>query len=49
MKQFRATVRASGMVVATVIFANSSIEAQKILQALFGVANIISLPQQIGR
>ena len=49
MKQFRATVRASGMVATTVVFANSSIEAQKILQALFGVGNIISSPQQIGR
>jgi hypothetical protein len=47
MKQFRATVRASGMVVMTIVFANSTLEAQKILQAQFGASNVISIPSQI--
>lgn len=47
MKQFRATVRASGMVVSTVVFAASTLEAQKILQAQFGASNVISIPTQI--
>ena len=38
MKQFKAQVKASGMYVETIVFANSVIEAQKILQAQFGVA-----------
>lgn len=49
MKQFRATVRASGMVVATVVFAQSTLEAQKILAAQFGANNVVSIPTQIGR
>lgn len=49
MKQFRATVRASGMVVATVVFAQSTLEAQKILAAQFGANNVVSIPIQIGR
>jgi len=47
MKQFRATVRASGMVVTTIVFATSTLEAQKILQAQFGANNVISIPTQI--
>ena len=47
MKQFRATVRASGMVVTTVVFATSTLEAQKILQAQFGANNVISIPSQM--
>jgi len=47
MKQFRATVRASGMVVTTVVFATSTLEAQKILQAQFGANNVVSIPAQI--
>jgi hypothetical protein len=47
MKQFRATVRASGMVVTTIVFATSTLEAQKILQAQFGASNVISIPSQI--
>ena len=48
MKQFRATVRASGMVVTTVVFAGSVLEAQKILATQFGANNVISIPTQIG-
>lgn len=48
MKQFRATVRASGMVVATVVFAENTNFAIKLLQAQFGANNVISIPTQIG-
>lgn len=47
MKQFKAQVKASGMYVETVVFANSTLEAQRILQAQFGVNNVISIPTQI--
>jgi hypothetical protein len=47
MKQFRATVRASGTVVTTVVFAENVNFAIKILQAQFGASNIISIPSQI--
>ena len=47
MKQFKALVRASGMVVTTVVFATSTLEAQKILQAQFGENNVVSIPSQI--
>jgi hypothetical protein len=47
MKQFKAQVRASGMYVETIVFANSTIEAQKILQAQFGVSNVISIPTRV--
>ena len=52
MKQFRATVRvtvrASRMVVTTIVFAENTNFATKILQAKFGAANVISIPVQIG-
>jgi hypothetical protein len=47
MKQFKATVRASGMVVTTVVFATTVVEAQKILTTLFGVGNLVGTPSQI--
>jgi membrane-associated PAP2 superfamily phosphatase len=47
MKQFRATVRASGVVVTTVVHADNVNFAIKILQALFGVGNVISIPTEI--
>jgi len=47
MKQFQATVRASGMVVTTIIFAENTNFAIAILQAQFGVANVISIPVQV--
>ena len=47
MKQFRATVRASGMVVTTIVFAENTNFAIKILQAQFGANNVISIPTQI--
>jgi|GEM_PF-846433 len=48
MKQFRATVRAGGLVVTTIVFAENTNFAMKILQAQFGVNNVISIPTQIG-
>ena len=48
MKKFQATVRASGMVVATVVFAENVNFATKILQAQFGANNVISIPTRIG-
>jgi len=48
MKQFRATVRASGLIVTTIVFAENTNLAMKILQAQFGANNVISIPTQIG-
>jgi hypothetical protein len=48
MKQFRATVRASGLVVTTIVFAENTNFAMKILQAQFGSNNVIGIPSQIG-
>ena len=36
------------MVVQTVIIARTSLEATKILQAQFGAANVLQVPQQVG-
>jgi len=47
MKQFRATVRVSGIVIATTVFADNVNFATKILQAQFGAANVIGNPTQI--
>lgn len=47
MKQFRATVRASGIVVTTIVFAENVNFATKILQAQFGVSNVLSIPMQM--
>jgi hypothetical protein len=48
MKQFRAMVKASGMVVTTIVFAENTNFAIKILQAQFGANNVIGIPTQIG-
>ena len=48
MKQFRATVKASGLVISTIVFAENSNFAMKILQAQFGANNVIGIPTQIG-
>ncbi|MDH6248982.1 hypothetical protein M2129_000959 [Polynucleobacter sphagniphilus] len=47
MKQFKATVRASGLIVTTVVFAVNTNFAMKILQAQFGANNVISIPTQL--
>jgi len=48
MKQFRATVRASGLIVSTIVFTDNANFAMKILQAQFGANNVIGIPTQIG-
>ena len=47
MKQFRATVRASGLIVRTIVFAENANFAIKILQAQFGANNVIGIPTQL--
>ncbi|WP_293625775.1 MULTISPECIES: hypothetical protein [unclassified Polynucleobacter] len=47
MKQFRATVRASGIVVTTIVYADNVNFAIKLLQAQFGASNVISIPAQV--
>jgi len=47
MKQFRATVRASGIVVTTIVFAENTNFATKILQAQFGATNVNGIPTQV--
>ena len=47
MKQFRATVKASGVVISTIVFAENTNFAIKILQAQFGANNVIGIPTQI--
>ncbi|MBT8558538.1 hypothetical protein G6712_06100 [Polynucleobacter paneuropaeus] len=48
MKQFKATVRASGMIVTTIVFAENVNFATKLLHAQFGASNVIGIPTQIG-
>jgi hypothetical protein len=48
MKQFRATVKASGLVISTIVFAENTNFAIKLLQAQFGANNVIGIPSQIG-
>ncbi len=47
MKQFRATVRACGLIVTTIVFAENVNFAIKILQAQFGVNNVLGMPTQL--
>jgi hypothetical protein len=47
MKQFRATVRASGLIISTIVFAENANFAVKILQAQFGVKNVIDIPTKL--
>ena len=47
MKQFRATVKASGLVISTIIFAENTNFAIKLLQAQFGANNVIGIPLQL--
>lgn len=47
MKQFIATVRATGLVVKTIVFAENTNQATRILQAQFGAKNLLSTPSQL--
>ena len=48
MKQFRATVRVGGLIVNTIVFAENSNFAMRIVQAQFGTNNVLGIPTQIG-
>ena len=47
MKQFRATVKAGGLWVQTVIFAENSLMALKLAQAQYGAGNVMGMPIQL--
>ena len=47
MKQYKATVRAGGVVVVTIVFAENINSAMKILEAQFGANNVMSIPIKI--
>jgi hypothetical protein len=47
MKQFKAQVRASGLVVTTIVYAENANFAIKLLQAQFGANNVIGIPTQV--
>ncbi len=49
MRKFRATVKVSGLIVSTIVFADNAIFAMKILQTQFGANNVIGIPTQIGQ
>ncbi len=48
MKQFRAIVRVSGLIVNTIVFADNANFAMKILQTQFGANNVIGIPTPVG-
>ena len=48
MKQFKTTVKVSGVWINTIVFAENSAMAFKLLQGQFGVGNVLTSPQQIG-
>ena len=47
MNQYRATVKAGGMWVETIVFAENVNAAMKILQTQFGAGNVVSTPTQL--
>lgn len=47
MKQFRVTVKASGLWVQTVIFAENNLMALKLAQAQYGASNVMGMPTQL--
>ena len=48
MKQFKVTIKVSGVVMSTIVFAENSILAYKLVQSLFGTNNVVSQPFHIG-
>jgi hypothetical protein len=48
MKQFKATIKVSGLVMNTIVFAENSMLAFKLVQSLYGANNVVSPPIQIG-
>ncbi len=47
MKQFRATVRVSGMLISTIVFADNPALAYKLVQAQYGANNVLAMPTQV--
>lgn len=47
MKQYKATVRANGLWVETIVFAHNPVHALHILQAQFGASNVPRTPIQL--
>ena len=47
MKQFKATVKVSGLWINTIVFADNSAMAYKLVQGQYGASNVLSLPQQV--
>jgi len=48
MKQFRATVKVSGVWVNTIVFADNLNHAFQLARAQYGAMNVLAPPQQIG-
>ena len=48
MKRYKATVKVSGVWINTIVFADNSAMAFKLVQGQFGSGNVLSPPQQIG-
>jgi hypothetical protein len=48
MKQFKTTIKVSGLVMSTIVFAENSNLAYKLVQSLYGARNVVSPPIQIG-
>ena len=47
MKQYQATVRASGIWIKPIVFAQSADHAQRLLRAQFGTANVLGTPTAV--
>ena len=47
MKQYKATVRVAGLIMITVVFAENTNFAMKLLQAQFGTNNVVGIPTPI--
>ena len=48
MRQFKATIKVSGVWINTIVFADNSAMALKLAQRQYGASNVLSTPQQIG-
>jgi len=48
MKQFKVTVKVSGVLINTIVFAENSALAFKLVQGQYGASNVLSPPMQLG-
>lgn len=48
MKQFKATVKVSGTIITTIVFAENPMFALKLVQQQYGANNVVSPPMQLG-